>query len=155
MSGPSTSVAPLPIPVTPQMVENLRISAYSHQGDRPYQEDRGVFIADFNKLIPGANSIHEKRRSFFAIFDGHGGYLVSKTLGEKFSNNLANHPKISIQPLAALQEVWTEFDNVLYNTCREYADATAKAGNSKGNSLYNFLLSLQTLTLTLTLTLIR
>lgn len=47
----------------------------------------------------------ETRRMYFAIFDGHGGHLCSDYLSNVFHRILANHPKLTLQPMQALQEV--------------------------------------------------
>jgi protein phosphatase 1L len=57
-------------------------------------------------------------RSLFAVFDGHGGSKCSSFLAETFPKLLANHPKFILQPLAALQEVWSILDNEFYNLCK-------------------------------------
>ena len=52
-------------------------------------------------MIGGA----ETRRSFYAVFDGHGGALCSDFLANNFHIMLAQNSKLKYAPLQALQEV--------------------------------------------------
>ena len=44
------------------------------------------------------------RRSFYAVFDGHGGSLCSEFLANNFHVVLAQNAKLKYAPLQALQE---------------------------------------------------
>ena len=55
----------------------LKHACATERGGRPYQEDRYVAIRDLNpaaRKAHGAEAIDASvRRSYFAVFDGHGG----------------------------------------------------------------------------------
>jgi serine/threonine protein phosphatase PrpC len=46
------------------------------------------------------------RRSYFAVFDGHGGHRCSEFLSNNLHKLLATNSKLRFSPLAALQEAW-------------------------------------------------
>jgi len=102
-----------------RVIEEIKIQCFSHQGKRPYQEDRLVVIPDFNSLIPGA--VKNVKRSFYAIFDGHGGALVSHILSMKFAEELSRHESITIKPVDALHDVWEKMDDIILQSCKEYS----------------------------------
>ena len=56
-------------------------------------------IDDFNRLIPKKQHgvDFSVRRSFYAVFDGHGGARCSKFLAESFHNMLAKN-QVCCQP---------------------------------------------------------
>lgn len=109
-------------------VDDIRIQAYASKGGRHYQEDRAVFIKDFNQMIP--NSEKSITRSFFAIFDGHGGSIASQELSNKFALTLAKHSKVLTHPIDALQDVWKEMDSIVYTACQKYADEMKSIGGT-------------------------
>ena len=109
-------------------IDDIRIQAYASKGGRHYQEDRAVFIKDFNQMIP--NSDKSTTRSFFAVFDGHGGSIVSQELSNKFALHLANHSMVLTHPIDALQEVWKEMDSTIYKRCQKYADDMKSMGGT-------------------------
>jgi len=106
---------------TLRSVEALKVYAHAHEGFRAYKEDRAVFYSDFNTLIPGANEQYPVKRSFFAIFDGHGGALVSEFLARRFAQELAEHRQIRTDPVLALKEVWRIMDMLTYEHCVAWA----------------------------------
>lgn len=111
---------------------NIQFGCCATPGGRHYQEDRCVVINDLNELrvVKEPTGTHTNlfivcinyyvksvatRRSFYAVFDGHGGYLCSDLLARNFAKTLANHSKFMSQPLVALQEVWAYMDTFCYN----------------------------------------
>ncbi len=77
-------------------------------GGRAYQEDRLVAVVN----------VDGKDQHFFAVFDGHGGSLVSDYLSKNFHTTLFQHQKIKNQPITALQECWAVSDEQCYQTCQ-------------------------------------
>lgn len=55
------------------------------------------------------------RRSYYAIFDGHGGYIVSDFLAKQFHLRLCAAPKIKYAPMNELQQVWRDMDELVFN----------------------------------------
>ena len=108
-------------------VQQIKVQAFSHKGKRNYQEDRVVFIPDFNKLIPRAKN--DLRRSFYAVFDGHGGSLISDHLAKEFPSKLANHYKILKDPAVAIQETWIEMETSCFERCEAYAKKSRQSGS--------------------------
>ncbi|CAM9289852.1 unnamed protein product, partial [Heterosigma akashiwo] len=78
----------------------ISYSACSDIGERAYQEDRLVHIEDFNPLIPASNKAVDRKiqRSFFAVYDGHGGAGCSTYLANSLHLDLARHPQIGTDP---------------------------------------------------------
>ena len=76
-------------------------------GGKDYQEDMAVKIDDFNKVIREKSKkfhgSYQVRRSFYAIFDGHGGARCSKFLAENFHILLAKHMLVGERPVEALE----------------------------------------------------
>jgi protein phosphatase PTC2/3 len=109
-------VTPLP------SIERINVQAFVSQGGRGYQEDRAVFDVDLNRLIPNMNRDNVIRRSFYGIFDGHGGSLVSDFLAQEFPKRLVEHKSIVTNPGEALKDVWMQMDDIVYDRCQTYAD---------------------------------
>jgi serine/threonine protein phosphatase PrpC len=123
------------------------IGYYASIGGKAAQEDRLVCIEDM-RAIPGlleGPSI-EKKISYFAVFDGHGGSKCSTYLAAEFHVELGRHPKLGVQPITALRETGKKFDDTYYKHClsqvrgdvREIAcdGSTASVAVVVGDDLY-------------------
>lgn len=86
----------------------IRYGCYSSQAGRPYQEDRITALT----VNPQSNQY------FFAIYDGHGGSIVSDYASKTFHMKFTNHEKFRLQPLNALQDTWASFDDFLLKECQ-------------------------------------
>lgn len=105
-------------------------------GGKLTQEDYIVCISDLNQYIPSLsssntslNSENIPLRSFFAVFDGHGGNNASYFLATSFYIKLAQHPKICTQPITALQDTWRAMELELHTYCRS-GDKFLKDGST-------------------------
>ena len=90
-------------------------------GGKDYQEDMAVKIDDFNKVIREKSKkfhgSYQVRRSFYAIFDGHGGARCSKFLAENFHILLAKHMLVGERPVEALEQVWALIEEKFLDLC--------------------------------------
>ena len=83
------------------------------QGSRDYQEDRVVSIENFNELIFLDGNSDGVRRSYFAVFDGHGGSYCSNRMCNEFAQLIAGHPLVCLDPCRTLSECWLEMEQLL------------------------------------------
>ena len=83
------------------------------QGSRDYQEDRVVSIENFNELIFLDGNSDGVRRSYFAVFDGHGGSYCSNRMCNEFAQLIAGHPLVCSDPCRTLSECWLEMEQLL------------------------------------------
>ena len=92
-------------------------------GGKDYQEDMAVRIDDFNKLIREKSKkfggSYQIRRSYYAIFDGHGGARCSKFLAENFHIMLAKHILVGERPVEALEQVWAHIEEKFLELCTD------------------------------------
>ena len=98
---------------------NFTFGYYASIGGKAHQEDRLVCIPDMS-LVPGLLEISvspDKKLSFFAVFDGHGGARCSTFLSNRFHIELGRHKKIATQPITALRETWKIMDDLFYKHC--------------------------------------
>ncbi|CAM9364343.1 unnamed protein product [Ectocarpus sp. 4 AP-2014] len=97
------------------MVSSWQAAASSNIGGRLKQEDKVVSIPNLNAYIPVANELDRGiARSFFAVFDGHGGSATSTCLAKTFHVKLARSPLLASDPKAALLDVWQSMDGEVY-----------------------------------------
>lgn len=92
------------------------VGAFVSIGGRKYLEDFLAVIKNLNDFIPDVQD--DLTRSFFAVFDGHGGGAVSQYLSKQFHLELARHPKIITEPVLALEDVWRQMDEKCFGECR-------------------------------------
>ncbi|CBJ31169.1 conserved unknown protein [Ectocarpus siliculosus] len=97
------------------MVSSWQAAASSNIGGRLKQEDKVVSIPNLNAYIPVATELDRGiARSFFAVFDGHGGSAASTCLAKTFHVKLARSPLLASDPKAALLDVWQSMDGEVY-----------------------------------------
>lgn len=97
----------------------LHCGGFQHVGGRNYQEDYIVCVNDLNKFIPKYDTLDDSsRRSFYAVFDGHGGDMCSQFLSQHFHVDLATHPKFVREPITALNETWKELEKKFLTHCQ-------------------------------------
>ncbi|CAN0282397.1 unnamed protein product [Ectocarpus fasciculatus] len=97
------------------MVSSWQAAASSNIGGRLKQEDKVVSIPNLNVYVPATTELDRSiARSFFAVFDGHGGSAVSACLAMTFHVKLARSPLLASDPKAALLDVWQSMDGEVY-----------------------------------------
>jgi len=113
----------------------------SSEGGKSYQEDMAVKIDDFNRLIPKKTLGVDFtiRRSFYAVFDGHGGARCSKFLAENFHNMLAKNHDVGFKPDEAIHQVWMLAEDKFLGLCskkyeKHKADGDSSAFQKSGST---------------------
>ena len=104
----------------------IKAGSHSMRGGRDHQEDRCISVVDFNELLPTGVK-YNVPRSFFAVFDGHGGYKCSEYLVRHFHINLAQHPNLVDDPEGALKDVWKSTDDDFLQYCRDREQAEGRS----------------------------
>lgn len=115
---------------------NLKFGYFSSIGQKAKQEDRLVCIPDMTS-IPGLvefSILPDKRLSYFAVFDGHGGAKCSTFLSQNFHMELGRHKKIVTQPITALRETWKGMDKIYYDHCLRQASGDESAVSCDGST---------------------
>lgn len=104
----------------------------SSEGGKSYQEDMAVKIDDFNRLIPKKQHgvDFSVRRSFYAVFDGHGGARCSKFLAESFHNMLAKNQSVGTKPDEAIHQVWMLAEDKFLGICSKKYEKNKADGDS-------------------------
>eukprot|EP00937_MAST-01D_sp_MAST-1D-sp2_P003675 g3675.t1 len=97
------------------------VGSATEQGGRPYQEDRYVAVTDLNAFAKSIGR-HDALdmavpRSFFAVYDGHGGSKCSKFLAATLHLNLVSHARFATDPRTALLEAWDQTDEQFCARC--------------------------------------
>lgn len=118
------------------MVMHLNVGYFASVGGKAAQEDRLVCIPDMS-TVPGLLEIvvpPEKKISYFAVFDGHGGSRCSSFLAAEFHVELARHKKIASQPITALRETWKGMDELFYRNCMKEVGGDEMAIVSDGST---------------------
>eukprot|EP00903_Cladosiphon_okamuranus_P019579 g18007.t1 len=117
-------------------------AASTNIGGRPRQEDEVVVVPDLNKHVPEMAELDRSiTRSYFAVFDGHGGPAASSFLAKKFHVALAKNPLLGSDPKAALMDVWNSMDYQIYSILAErHRDNTnhKTGGNGTGTEEVTF-----------------
>ena len=82
------------------------------KGGRKYQEDRFVCIRDFNQFLPQNSKGRQDgvNRSYFAVFDGHGGDRCSEYLKTNLYKVLAMQQCLIEDPKQAIIDAWETAD---------------------------------------------
>ncbi|CAM9673265.1 unnamed protein product [Scytosiphon promiscuus] len=106
-------------------------------GGRRRQEDRVVTVPDLNVHVPETSHLDRGiARSYFAVFDGHGGAGASSFLAKRFHLALAKNPLLPSDPKAALLDVWQSMDSEMFTfLAQKRRDNTARASINSGGRL--------------------
>lgn len=78
-------------------------------GGRDYLEDSITVIKNLNDFLDGGSD--GINRSYFAVFDGHGGALLSDFLSRQFHLELCKRKEFLTDPKLALELCWRDMDN--------------------------------------------
>ena len=123
-----------------EMEPHFRIvsGVHSSPGGKRFQEDMAVKIDDFNKTIRENNRKFtgnlQVRRSFYAIFDGHGGARCSKFLAENFHVMLAKKDVLADNPEVALELVWLAAEEQFYEICMKMYTSGENSFHKSGST---------------------
>eukprot|EP00752_Nemacystus_decipiens_P004214 g3851.t1 len=108
-------------------------SASTNIGGRQRQEDKVVAVPDLNVHVPETVKLDSAiNRSYFAVFDGHGGPAASSFLAKTFHVALAKNPLLKSDPKAALLDVWKSMDSEIYRILAQRHHENTSRANSTG-----------------------
>ncbi|XP_002931930.1 protein phosphatase 1F [Xenopus tropicalis] len=95
------------LPPLPPPPHELCVSVHAIRNTRRKMEDRHVILQDFNMLFGIKDSIP---RSYFAVFDGHGGVDAANYASTYVHVNVARHEGLEQDPAQALRESFQRTD---------------------------------------------
>ncbi|XP_053326905.1 protein phosphatase 1F [Spea bombifrons] len=95
------------LPPITQPACQLNISAHAIRNTRRKMEDRHVAILEFNQLHGITDGV---KRSYFAVFDGHGGVDAANYAAAHVHVNVARHESLAQDPGRALKESFQRTD---------------------------------------------
>uniref|UniRef100_W5M1W6 Protein phosphatase 1E n=1 Tax=Lepisosteus oculatus TaxID=7918 RepID=W5M1W6_LEPOC len=87
----------------------LRASAHAIRNARRKMEDRHVVLTHFNQLF-GLED--QTERSYFAVFDGHGGVDAATYAATHLHVNVGQHEALLSDPALALKSAFTQTDDM-------------------------------------------
>jgi len=107
-------------PATSNDARTMLVSSRTAKGGRRYQEDRCVMLPNFNEYLPDKSTgrIDGVKRSYFAVFDGHGGDKCSEYLMRNFHKVLAIQQCLASDPRQAIIDAWETTDQAFLKECR-------------------------------------
>ncbi|KAM9329182.1 protein phosphatase 1F [Gastrophryne carolinensis] len=85
----------------------LCVSVHAIRNTRRKMEDRHVTLVDFNQLFGITDGVP---RSYFAVFDGHGGLDAANYAATHVHVTLARHEALLLDPARALKEAFQRTD---------------------------------------------
>ncbi|XP_068127671.1 protein phosphatase 1F [Hyperolius riggenbachi] len=95
------------LPSPPASGTPLYVFAHAIRNTRRKMEDRHVTILDFNQLFGFTDGI---QRSYFAVFDGHGGVDAANYAASHVHSVVAHHEALVLDPARALKEAFQRTD---------------------------------------------
>ncbi|OCU01910.1 protein phosphatase 1F [Xenopus laevis] len=95
------------LPPFPPPPRDICVSVHAIRNTRRKMEDRHVILQDFNTLFGIKDSIP---RSYFAVFDGHGGVDAANYASTYVHVNVARHEGLKQDPAQSLRESFQKTD---------------------------------------------
>nr|DBA23080.1 TPA: hypothetical protein GDO54_014034 [Pyxicephalus adspersus] len=95
------------LPSPPTSERTLYVSVHAIRNTRRKMEDRHVTLLDFNQLFGITDGVP---RSYFAVFDGHGGLDAANYAATHVHVMLARHEALLSDPARALKEAFQRTD---------------------------------------------
>ncbi|XP_018421531.1 PREDICTED: protein phosphatase 1F [Nanorana parkeri] len=95
------------LPSPPNSICTLYVSAHAVRNTRRKMEDRHVTLLDFNQLFGITDGV---ARSYFAVFDGHGGLDAANYAATHVHVTVAGHEALMSDPARALKEAFQRTD---------------------------------------------
>ncbi|KAG8455917.1 hypothetical protein GDO86_001927 [Hymenochirus boettgeri] len=96
-------------PPLPPHPHQLCVSVHAIRNTRRKMEDRHVVLQDLNSLFGLKDGVE---RSYFAVFDGHGGVDAANYTATHLHVNVARHEKLASDPAQALRESFQRTDDM-------------------------------------------
>ncbi|XP_044131488.1 protein phosphatase 1F [Bufo gargarizans] len=103
------------LPSPPSNAHNLYVSIHAIRNTRRKMEDRHVSILEFNQLFGFTDGVE---RSYFAIFDGHGGLDAANYAASHVHVMVARHEALMSDPARALKEAFQRTDAMFLKRAR-------------------------------------
>ncbi|XP_077317764.1 protein phosphatase 1F [Lithobates pipiens] len=95
------------LPSPPTSERTLHVSVHAIRNTRRKMEDRHMMLLDFNQLFGIMDGV---ARSYFAVFDGHGGLDAANYAATHIHVTLARNEALLSDPARALKEVFQRTD---------------------------------------------
>ncbi|XP_072000660.1 protein phosphatase 1F isoform X1 [Engystomops pustulosus] len=103
------------LPPPPTTKRNLYVSIHAIRNTRRKMEDRHVSLLEFNQLFGFTDGVE---RSYFAVFDGHGGLDAANYAATHLHVTLARHEELVSDPSVALKESFQRTDAMFLKRAR-------------------------------------
>ncbi|KAG9487491.1 hypothetical protein GDO78_007380 [Eleutherodactylus coqui] len=103
------------LPPAPNTKRNLYVSSHAIRNTRRKMEDRHVSLLEFNQLFGLTDGVE---RSYFAVFDGHGGLDAANYAATHVHVMLARHEALISDPARALKEAFQRTDAIFLKKAR-------------------------------------
>ncbi|XP_070618952.1 protein phosphatase 1F [Erythrolamprus reginae] len=94
----------------------LQISIHATRNTRRKMEDRHISLLEFNQLFGLEDDVD---RSYFAVYDGHGGIEAANYAAVHLHVNLARQKKFLENPAEALRESFQKTDEMFLSRARK------------------------------------
>ncbi|XP_073531226.1 protein phosphatase 1F isoform X1 [Phyllobates terribilis] len=105
----------LQMPSAPIIKRNLLVSIHAIRNTRRKMEDRHVSLMEFNQLFGLMDGVE---RSYFAVFDGHGGIDAANYAATHVHVMVARHEALMSDPTRALKEAFQRTDAMFLRRAR-------------------------------------
>ncbi|KAM3939714.1 protein phosphatase 1F [Leptodactylus fuscus] len=103
------------LPSVPTNKRNLQVSIHAIRNTRRKMEDRHVSLLEFNQLFGLTDGVE---RSYFAVFDGHGGIDAANYAATHVHVMVACHEALTSDPARALKEAFQRTDSMFLKRAR-------------------------------------
>ncbi|XP_056388035.1 protein phosphatase 1F [Hyla sarda] len=103
------------LPSAPTTKRSLLVSIHSIRNTRRKMEDRHVSLLEFNQLFGFKDGVE---RSYFAVFDGHGGIDAANYAATHVHVMVARHETLMSDPARALKEAFQRTDAMFLKRAR-------------------------------------